>query len=101
MKCVFCSFCPSYPSLPLGAQDLLSVSSLDDKSSCQVQAAHFLCHVYINWSIIHSTEDVTVVGEGVAGKKFDIKRTLVSLLSEHDKSKATNLQIVRYSQRGI
>lgn len=95
---------PPHTPPPTGPHSLLSVSSLSDKSSCQLHAAIFLTHIYINWTLVHSTEldeddpaeSVGVLAQGdEAPRKFDVSSALLTCLSDQDKSKAINIQMVR------
>jgi len=67
---------------------------LSDKGCCQLQAALFISHVYINWFLIcEQGDDITAASED-RDKKFDVKKALIAVLCERDKSKAVNIQIV-------
>ena len=74
-----------------GPCDILSVSTLNPKSVCQLDAARFLCYCYKN----------SVAAEGRHGSShedaavFDYKSALLSMLTEEqDLKKAVNVQIV-------
>lgn len=76
------------------------MSSLTDKGWCQVQAALFLCHVYINWCGIEeegggsdssSTLAANPQTSTSATTKLDVKKALLGLLSS---SKPVDIQIV-------
>ena len=92
-----------HSSLTIGPHSLLSLSSLSCKSSCQLHAALFLTHVYVNWTHVHASEldddDTTdggvLVQESGAPSNFDATAALLTCLCGQDKSKATNIQMVR------
>lgn len=78
-----------------GPRDILSVSALNPKSVCQLEAAKFLCYCYKNSVAAEgrSDEDAAV---------FDYKSALVSMLTEGlDLKKAVNVQIVSQDHHRI
>lgn len=89
---------------------MLSLSSLSDKSFCQLCAALFLAHVYINHSLVQPVEsdndEVAEKPEGTSGHgtaltKFEITSALYKCMSEQEKSKPISLQMVYTYARSL
>ena len=78
---------------------MLSLSCLSDKSYSRLCCAVFLAQLFINHSLIQPAE-VEAYGEAMGGLEgaalanFDINSALSKCLSEQDKSRPVNLQMV-------
>ena len=63
-----------------GMADVLSPSSLNAKTSCQLEAAQFLCGWYMNTAAVQGESGITAPPGG--GEDFDPLMAVVSMLSK-------------------
>ena len=66
----------------LGPSDILSVSSLNDKTACQLKAAEFLCYWYKSSVSVVDTDGTVGTSEEGGNKRLGIEGTILSMLSE-------------------